>query len=156
VPKSASRELTEDLLRRLSGEFIGEHSNKVILIHTVDENGWAHPAILSYFEVGARDRRNIRIASYKTSRTTENIRRTGKVTLSVFDRRVTYYIKGTASELAEEMRSAPHNTKFNVIVEEVLIDQADPVLEPGAYITGGITYANPNPPALAVLKELLL
>jgi len=68
---------------------------------------------------------------------------------------VTYYIKGTAVEIAREMRSAPHNYKLNVAVAEVLVDQADPVLEPGAYITSGITYANPNPPPLSVLQELL-
>jgi hypothetical protein len=155
VPKTAGCELTDDLYRRLSGEFIDECRNKVILIHTVDENGWTHPAILSYFEVAAKDRHNIRLATYKTSRTTQNIRRTGKVTLSIFDERVVYYIKGTA-EIAGAMRSAAHNARINVAVEEVLIDQADPVLEPGAYITGGITVANPNPTAIHVLKELLL
>jgi pyridoxamine 5'-phosphate oxidase-like protein len=155
VPKTAGRELTDDLYRRLSGQFIGEHKNKVILIHTVDESGWAHPAILSYFEVAAKDRRNIRLATYKTSRTTQNIRRTGKVTLSIFDERVVYYIKGTA-EVVGEMQSATHNAKVNVVVEEVLIDNADPVLEPDAYVTSGITFANPNPNAAAVLDELLL
>jgi hypothetical protein len=155
MPKSASRELTDDLYRRLSGESVEEHANKVILIHTVDSNGWAHPAILSYFEVAAKDRRTIRVATYKTSRTSENLRRAGKVTLSVFDERVAYYIKGVAAELTREMRCASHNSKFNVVVEEVLVDQADAVLEPGAYIAGGISVVNPNPPAAAVLKELL-
>lgn len=155
MPKSASRELTDDLYRRLGGQFVAEHASKVILIHTVDEKGWAHPAVLSYFEVAAKDRSNIRLATYKTSRTTENIRRTGKVTLSIFDERVAYYIKGTAAELSREMRTALHNSKLNLVVEEVLVDQADPVLEPGAYIAGGITVVNPNPPATAILKELL-
>ena len=155
MPKSAGRELTDDLFRRLCGKFVDENASKVVLIHTVDENGWPHPAILSYFEVAATDRHNIRLATYKTSRTTQNIRRTGRVTLSIFDERVVYYIKGTA-EIAGDMRSATHNARINVAIEEVLIDQADPVLEPGAYITAGITYANPNPPAPAVLEELLL
>jgi hypothetical protein len=155
VPKSASRQLTDDLFRRLSGQFIKDHADKVILIHTVDEKGWAHPAVLSYFEVVAKDRANVRIATYRTSRTTENFRRTGKVTLSIFDERVAYYIKGSVSGLAREMKSAPHNSKLNVLVEEVLVDQADPVLEPGAYIASGIRVVNPNPPAMAMLKELL-
>lgn len=155
MPKSVSRELTEDLYRRLCGQFIQEHANKAILIHTVDENGWAHPAVLSYFEVAARDHSNIRIATYKSSRTTENLRRTGKITLSLFDERVACYIKGTASEMEREMRLAPHNSKIHVRVEEVLVDQADPALEPGAYIAGGITVVNPNPPAMAILEELL-
>jgi hypothetical protein len=155
VPKTAGHELTDDVYRRLCGQFVNEYANKVILIHTVDENGWAHPAILSYFEVAAKDRHSIRLATYKTSRTTENIRRTGKVTLSIFDQWIVYYIKG-AAEVAGEMESASHNARVNVAVEEVLIDQADPVLEPGAYITSGITFTNPNPAAVSVLRELLL
>src|SRR4051794_17134049 len=100
---SVGCELTDDLYRRLSGQFLGEHSKKVVLLHTVDENGWPHPAILSYFEVAAKNSRTIHLAIYKTSRTTQNIRRTGKLTLSIFDKCVTYYIKGTASEIAAEM-----------------------------------------------------
>ena len=160
MAKLVSKELTDDLYKRLCGQFVDEHAGKVILIHTVDSNGWPHPAILSYFEVAAQDRRNIRLATYNTSNTTENMRRTGRVTLSIFDERVTYYIKGTATELCTEMRSAPHNSKLNVAVETVLIDEADPVLEPGAYIASGIRYVNPvaeatRSNALEVLKELL-
>ena len=156
MPKTAGRELTDDLFRRLSGQVVTEHANKVILLHTVDENGWPHPSILSYFEVAAKDRQNVRLATYGNSRSTENIRRRGKVTLSIFDERVTYYIKGTGSEIVGQMSSAPHNSKLNVAITEVLIDQADPVREPGAYITSGITYENPNRPSEAMLKELLL
>ena len=86
--------------------------------------------------------------------------RTGKVTLSIFDERVTYYIKGAASEVCGEMQSAGNNSKLNIVVEQVLADQADPVLEPGAYIASGITYVNPNAGVerstrAAILKELL-
>ena len=130
------------------------YSNKVILIHTVDENGWPHPAILSYFEVAAKDRRNIQLATYKDSNTTQNIRRTGKVTLSIFDERVTYYIKGTASEAAHEMRCrCPIIPNCKCSWNKSWVDYADPEREPGAYITGGITYVNPNSPGPTVLKE---
>ena len=160
MPKFASNELTEDLHRRLCGRFVDEYTDRVILIHTVDPDGWAHPAILSYFEVVAKDRQNIRLATYQSSNTTRHMRQTGKVTLSVFDERVTYYVKGTASELRRRMQSASENSKLNVRVEQVLVDQADPVLEPGAYIAGGITYVNPNLGAgrekrAAILKELM-
>jgi hypothetical protein len=156
VPKTAGRELTDDLFRRLCGQFVKEHANKVILLHTIDENGWPHPAILSYFEIAAKDRHNVRLATYGNSRSTENIRRRGKVTLSIFDERVTFYIKGRGAEILRQMSSAPHNSKLNVEIAEVLIDQADPVREPGAYITSGITYENPNAPSEAMVKELLL
>ena len=160
MPKLVSSELTEDLYRRLNGRFVDEYASQVILIHTVDSNGWPHPAIVTSFEVAAQDRRNIRLATYKTSNTTENMRRTGKVTLSIFDERVTYYIKGAASEVCGEMQSAGSNSKLNIVVEQVLADQADPVLEPGAYIASGITYVNQNAGVerstrAAILKELL-
>ena len=110
---------------------------------------------MSGFEVAAKDRHNIRLATYKRSRTTDNIRKRGNVTLSIFDERVAYYIKGTASEIRAEMTSAPHNSMLNVLVEEVLVDEADPVREPGAHITGGIRFASPNSPPHATLQELL-
>ena len=160
MPKLTSNELTEEIYRRLCGRVPDELADKVVLVHTVDSSGWPHPAILSYFEVAATDRQNIRVAMYKTSHTTENMRRTGRVTLSIFDEHIAWYIKGAVSELRREMRSAPHNSMLNLVVQQVLIDKADPALEPGAYIASGITCVNPHREvegarAAAVLKELL-
>ena len=160
MAKSISGELTDDLFRRLGGQAIDEHHNKVVLISTLDPNGWPHPAVLSYFEIVATDRSNIRIATYESSNTTQNIRRHGKLTLSIFDERAVYYIKGQGTELCREMRCTPYNSKLNVRVHEVLIDQADPILEPGAYIACGIAYINPDPAAERergneILKELI-
>jgi hypothetical protein len=47
-----------------------------------------------------------------------------------------------------------------VSIDQVLVDEADPVLEPGAYIAGGVTYVNPNLGAERtwrddILKELM-
>ena len=160
MPKSVSRELPEDLYARLSGSSADRYLDQVILLYTVDGNGWAHPAILSYFEVAARDRTNLRLATYKESNTTENMRRSGKVTLSIFDRRIAYSIKGTAREISREMKSVGRNAMLNVSIDQVLVDEADPVLEPGAYISSGVKCANPNLGAERtwrneVLKELM-
>ena len=159
MAKLIDRALTEDLERRLCGRFVEERADQVILIHTVDSDGWPHPAVLSYFEVVATDRANIRLATYKASRTTENMRRREQVTLSIFDERATYYLKGRAQQLRKEMNSAPHNSMFNVSLAQVLIDHADPILEPGAYILSGITCVNPHIQSegaryAAILKEL--
>ncbi len=159
MAKLIDTELTEDLERRLSGRFTEEQADQVILIHTVDSDGWPHPAVLSYFEVVAADRANIRLATYKSSRTSDNMRQRERVTLSIFDKRATYYLKGTARELRQEMNSAPHNSMFNVSLAQVLMDHADPILEPGAYISSGITCVNPHPQTegsryAATLKEL--
>jgi pyridoxamine 5'-phosphate oxidase-like protein len=160
MPKFVSKDLPEALYKRLSGRDVDQYLDKVILLYTVDANGWAHPSLLSYFEVAARDRSNLRLATYMNSNTTENMRRNGKVTLSVFDERVAYSIKGIAEEIRREMHSVPRNSLLNVAIEQVLVDEADPVLEPGAYISSGVTCVNPNLGAERtwrneVLKELI-
>jgi len=144
MPRLISHELPDDLYMRLNGREVEKYLNHTVLLYTVDSHGWPHPSLLSYFEIAARDRKNLRLATYNNSGTSENMRRTGIVTLSIFDLRVAYAIKGRAHEIRQEMLSAPRNSMLNVAVEQVLIDEADPVLEPGAYIAGGITYVSPD------------
>ena len=48
------KELTPALLQRLSGAEIESHEGKIIPIFTIDEAGWAHPALLSYYEIVAK------------------------------------------------------------------------------------------------------
>jgi flavin reductase (DIM6/NTAB) family NADH-FMN oxidoreductase RutF len=155
-----SNELPDDLYRRLEGNDLEACAEKVILICSVDAHGWPHPAMLSYFEVIAKDRRNIRLAAYKNSRTTENMRRNGKLTVLIIDERAAYYIKGHVEELEEAMNCSPQNSKLNLRVEQVLADEADQQSEAGAYVVGGITYKSPHlaaerQKAKEVLAELL-
>ena len=152
--------LTDDLFHRLDGHDLARSAEKVILIATVDDKGWAHPALLSYFEVVAKDRQNVRIAAYGNSKTAGNMRGNGKLTLVIVDTRAVYYVKGAVDELAGAMRSAPYNAKLNVRVTEVLADEPNEALEPGAYVSSGITYVNPQraaelEKARLVLAELL-
>lgn len=149
-------ELDDDLYVRLSGADLEQVADKVIQIVTVDEAGWPHPAILSYFEVVAKDRRNIRLAAYADSTTTANMRRTGKLTLLVIDERVVYYVKGTVEELGRHMACAPENAKLNMRVERVLTDLPDARFEPDACIASGVTYRNPNRRAELVKARRLL
>jgi hypothetical protein len=151
MAKFIGNELPDELYHRLSGDDLEPYAEKVILISTVDANGWPHPAMLSYFEVIAIDRHNIRLATYKNSNTASNLRRNGQLTLSIIDERVAYYIKGSAEELKHEMNCSPHISKLNMSVEQVLSDQAHEQREAGAYVAGGVTYKNADL-AAAVLK----
>jgi len=153
-------ELPLDLLERLSGRDLEGVAEKVIQIFTVDAKGWPHAALLSYFEVVAKDAQRIRTATYAASTTTANLRRTGKVTLVIIDRRVAYYVKATATELRASMIATDWNAAMECRVEQVSIDEPNEELEPGAYVSSGITYVNPNRPAemaraRLVLQELL-
>jgi len=144
MSKVLGNSLNDDLSRRLNGEHLEKYAEKVILLTTVDEQGRPHSAMLSYLEVVASDDRNIRMATYKDSSTTANMRRNGKATISIIDERVAYYIKGSVSELSKEMVCAPQNSKLNLRIEEVRADAANGEFEPGAYVSSGVTYQTPN------------
>jgi hypothetical protein len=148
------KELTEVLWGRLSGENVELHEGKIIPIFTIDENGWPHPALLSYYEMVAKDKFTIDMALWKESSTAENLRRTGKVTLMMSDTGVNYYLKGRVRQLEYELPGAGPVSRFRMTVEQVIEDQ-----EANAEITTGMTYRRmtarePNDFAAKVLRLL--
>jgi hypothetical protein len=156
VSKIIGTQLPEDLYERLSGNNLEAYTKTAILVSTVDTGGWPHPAILSYFEVIAKDQVNVVLAIYRDSTTAANIRRDGKLTMCIIDERIAYYIKGTAQEIVPRMSSMPFNAKLNLRVEQVLSDEANEEFEKGAYITTGIRYERPrHPDAAKLLQELM-
>jgi hypothetical protein len=153
-----SERLTEDLYQRLSGEHAETLSRQAIVVCTVDEDGWAHPAMLSYFEVAATDPDNLQLAVYNDSRTSANMRAQGTATLVIVDAGLVCYVRGRVSEVAPAMSTAPYNAVVNLRVDQVVFDEPPPDLEPGAFVTSGITYRPRTGAALerarAVLTEL--
>lgn len=160
MAKPLGAELPPEIVARLAGRDLEAVASKVIPIVTVDESGWPHLSLLSYFEVVAKDARRIRLATYATSTASRNMRRDGKLTLFIVEECVAYYVKGNAVELRPTMRAADWNAVFECQVRQVLADAADPEREPGAYVASGVTYYNPQRAAemaraRAVLDELL-
>jgi hypothetical protein len=147
-------ELTPELLSRLDGREVESHEGKIIPIFTVDESGWPHPALLSYYEIVAKSQRTIDMALWKDSSTANNLRQTGKVTLMISDHTLNYYLKGTVSQTEAEMSGTPAVSRFRLTVEQVIEDQ-----EPNAEITTGLTYRrmsqrDPNDFAAKVFRGL--
>jgi hypothetical protein len=159
MARRRTEQLTDDLYRRFDGFDIDSRADQAILICTSDSSGWPHPAMLSYFEVAAIDRHNLRLAVYTNSRTCANLRERGKATLIVVDAGLVCYISGEAKELVPAMRDAPYNAKLNLRVGQVVFDEPPPDLEPGVRVTSGITYSPRTTEALAraqaTLAELL-
>jgi hypothetical protein len=129
------KELPPALLQRLSGAEVESHEGKIIPIFTIDESGWAHPALLSYYEIAAKDASTLDMALWKDSSTSKNLRQAGKVTLMISDKGVNYYLKGNVRELYYEMPGAAPVSRFRVALEQVIGDQ-----EANAEITTGLTY----------------
>ena len=127
--------LPTPLHHRLSGAEIDSHEGKIIPIFTIDEAGWAHPALLSYYEVVAISSSTLDMALWKDSSTAKNLRRAGRVTLMISDKGVNYYLKGSVVQLHYEMPGAAPVSRFRVTLEQVVEDQ-----EPNAEITTGLTY----------------
>ncbi|MBI4529182.1 MAG: pyridoxamine 5'-phosphate oxidase family protein [Deltaproteobacteria bacterium] len=140
--------LTEELLKRLSGDDIASQTGKAILVVSVDDHGWAHPAMLSYHEVVAKDRSRIDLTIGKTSTTAKNLKRTGKITLLITDAGLNYYLKGTANELRDALEGIPFMSLFRVEVEQLLEDQ-----EPDALITSGVTFSRPEKQEVGVIVQ---
>ena len=137
------KELPDDLFDALWNEDVTGRRGRAILITTADSNGWPHPALLSFREVGARDRNTVRLVTFNGSTTTRNMRENGKVTVIFVDERMTYYVKGAAKEIpAHRVGAGPHFATMDVTITQVLRDftGAD---EAGAHITSGITFHNP-------------
>jgi hypothetical protein len=139
MSKFLGKVINEELLGRLSGKDIGSKEGKAIIVVTVDEQGWAHPAVFSYYEIVAKSEGQIDIAVGKTSTTGKNLRRTGKITLLVTDAGINYYIKGGAQETRESLGAVPFMSLFRVEVAQLLEDQ-----EPGSPITSGLTFIRPE------------
>src|SRR5690242_19982947 len=141
--------LSDDLYRRLSGADVDAYATQAIVICTTDGEGWPHPAMLSYYEVAAVDRETLRLAVYNGSQTCRNMRERGKATLIVVDDHLACYIRGSVAETDPQMATAPYNALLTMRVEHVKFDKAPEDLEPGAFITSGITYRPRTGTALA-------
>src|SRR3990172_3046192 len=142
------RELTEELFERLKGMDVHSKLGKAIVIVTVDDKGWPHPAMLSYYEVVAKERSRIDLAIGKTSTTAKNLRRSGKITLLITDSGINYYLKGNAREVKESMEGVPFISLFRVEIEQLLEDQ-----EPDAVITSGGTFSRARKKEVNALVE---
>jgi hypothetical protein len=154
MSKILGSELSEALLKRLSGAAIASHEGKIIPVFTLDDSGWPHPALLSYYEIVAKNAATLEMAIWKDSSTANNLRRVGKISLMITDEGVNFYIKGRVKELEKEMSGAPQVSRFQISIEQLLEDQ-----EPNAHITSGMTYArakerDPNDFSAKVLRVL--
>jgi hypothetical protein len=143
--------LPDLLCELLSGRDLSARMGEAILVATTDTVGWPHPALLSYGEMVAVDRRRLRLALYRTSRTADNLRRNGKLTVCLIGRDMAYYVKAAVEAAQDPMEGFAHLARFEVRVASVLVDQAREDLEPGARITEGILF-DPGRPVEEALQ----
>ena len=133
------------LLPLLDAQDLPARAGKASLVSTIDARGRPHPALLSYGEVVAIDARRLRVATYRSSGTSENMRRSGHLTLCLVEAGMAYYLKTHAVELESPWPRFPVLARFEATLEQVLVDQAREDVEPGARITSGIAFDTAKP-----------
>ena len=79
MSRALGNSLPNVLFDLLSGRELAARMGQAILITTTDAAGFPHPALLSFGEVVAVDHRRLRLALYRTSGTSGNLRRNGKL-----------------------------------------------------------------------------
>lgn len=81
------------LLSLLDGEHLEGKIGETLLLLTVTEEGFPHTALLSVGEVYAPTPGELRLALWRTSRSTANLARTGRATLVAFVPPAAYYVE---------------------------------------------------------------
>lgn len=132
-------ELPRDLVTRLSGENVSNHAGKVVVLLSVDEKGWAHPAMFSYYEIVATGASTLRLAIGGKSTSAANLKRNGKATIIFTEKDSNYYVKANAKLERESLETVPSEGMFALRVEQVSED-----LEPQAPFLNGPMVGMPN------------
>lgn len=141
MSRRLGNQIPEDFRRKLRSEDLSTLEGRALLLLSLDEAGFPHPAMLSYREMGSPDSRTVRFAMWKGTTTGRNIRRNPSLTLVAVDGEMSYYLKGRASVFREDSETFPGCSVYDFRVEEVLEDR-----EPQIPVTGGIAYRHPEGP----------
>ena len=79
MSKELGSTLPQDVLDYLSSSGKNSKSSEVILLSTVDENGWPRHGLLSHHELLAKDQQRLLILLYTDSSSTRNVERQGQL-----------------------------------------------------------------------------
>jgi len=144
MAKWTGNKLPEDAFLLLKPGDLGAKRNRVVQIITVNPEGWPDAGMLSYADIIAKDRKNLRLATWSDGECASDLRHNGKLAILVINRDMAYYVKGTAEEIQEGSGELTDVNQeggesplafFKVRVEEVFEDRV-----PTARVLSGVTF----------------
>ncbi|WP_322055121.1 pyridoxamine 5'-phosphate oxidase family protein [Paraburkholderia bannensis] len=133
-PQADARALPQALLAALDGDHLDEHADEAIRVSTVGADGWPHGAQLSVGEVLALDAHTLLVAMWPNSNTAQNMRRDGRLTLSLVHDGALLEIRARASLVAEQQ------TALALSVFRLQIDKVDGHRAKYAEVLSGVTF----------------
>ncbi len=126
--------IPEALLNLLNGKDIESKLGIVFRLSTVDEQGWAHAALLSVGEILVINPNRMRIILWPTSSTAKNMERSKRATLEAIADDGMYEIRLNLNKLADT------TTEYNLSIFEGEVHQVRFHKVQYARVTSGITY----------------
>lgn len=130
-PEAINR-LPDAVRARFDGTHLDAATGEAIRLSTVAADGWPHGAQLSVGEILALSASELLIAIWPQSNTTRNLRRDGRLTLSLVHDGAMLEIRGEASELAQP--------PLDLAVFRVRIVSVDGHRAKYAEVLNGVTY----------------
>jgi hypothetical protein len=122
LPRSLGTELPAGLAELLDGGDLAGRAGQTFLLLTTAPEGWPHVAMLSVGEVLAPTPREVRLALWPGSGTTENLGRTGRALLMAVVPPATYYVRLACRRVDDVMAGARPLAGFVGEVAEVQED----------------------------------
>ncbi|POR46456.1 pyridoxamine 5'-phosphate oxidase [Paraburkholderia eburnea] len=133
-PQADASALPLPLLTALDGDHLEAHAHEAIRVSTLGADGWPHGAQLSVGEVLALDAQTLLVAMWPNSNTAQNMRRDGRLTLSLVHDGALLEIRARARLVAEQ-QTALGLSVFRLQVEQVDIHRAK-----YAEVLSGVTF----------------
>jgi hypothetical protein len=113
---------------------------RVILVTTMDEDGWPRHMMLSHYEIVAKDQSHLLMLTYAESKSARNLLRTGAASLLFLDEEMNYYVRVKCTLDDRKIAEAPSEILFRAEVVDVLEDKY-----PTTKITSGIRFTGFDP-----------
>jgi uncharacterized protein YndB with AHSA1/START domain len=126
--------LPQQVLHDLDGDHLEARLGDAIRLSTVGADGWTHAAQLSVGEMLAVGPAELLVAIWPQSNTAENLRRDGRLTLSLVHAGALLEIRGRARVVAE------HQTTLDLTVFRVTIETVDEHRAKYAEVLSGVTF----------------
>jgi hypothetical protein len=132
-PKT-QQSLPSEIVSELDGSQFEKRSNEAIFLSTVDADGWPHAAQLSVGECLAVSPGELLVAIWPKSHTAENLRRDGRVTMSLVSNGALFEIR------AEAKLQAEHQTALDLAVFRIRIKMVREHRSEYADVITGVTF----------------
>lgn len=119
-----------------------------VVVATTDEDGWPRTAPVNF--IVANDKKTIRLAMSKNHHTLANIRRDGRITISILDEGDTAAsVRGTAQVLKECM-----DVNYSAAIVEINVVQVKNDSSPLHLVTQGVRTRYRNEPTVLYFRTM--